>query len=473
MNRELGSFSGERDRMESSGAEKVELVERPEVVEAFEEGFDRTDSTIIEKFRPSNAEVAKKEFLSSDELRQPNNEYGALTEEVLEKLEGSLGEVEEALAGINMGEITKKAYEGELRVRRKNLELLKMAKKVQENPGDTMAAERYMDLNRELYGEPEGSVYKSLLVEKIVSIDKGRLGEEGANIYGELMACVSGDMEGAEEDGRFKPEDETVEFIGEMARDFYGNFLEVVPDTSRDGKEFTAEEIKEVFAAVLESLQSGPQFAMGWSVDWSESGGITVSASEKKIYIPKNRAAVSKAKLEGLLVHEIGTHVYRAEIGEMMGVKPLAQGMSGYADTEEGVARVMEMAVMGEYEEAGVPLYITEGLAYFGERDFRDVFEASWRMDLLTDGKYNFSEEAVKKAKDMAYARTQRVFRGTDTLPWFKDLSYYNGGAKIWKYIEDNMGSLTLFDDLFLGGKNNILDTDHQRLVYEIKVGKG
>lgn len=37
---------------------------------------------------------------------------------------------------------------------------------------------------------------------------------------------------------------------------------------------------------------------------------------------------------------------------------------------------------------------------------------------------------------------------------------------------EENIGSEEMFDNFFLGGKNNLLDDSQQRQIYELKVGK-
>lgn len=161
----------------------------------------------------------------------------------------------------------------------------------------------------------------------------------------------------------------------------------------------------------------------------------------------------------------------RAQMGEAYDNQALRTGLDGYMNTEEGIARAMEMAVKGDYQEAGIKHYLTAGFAYFNNMSFRKAFEVNWRMDIL-DGKNNFSEENIDKNRQIAYRNTQRIFRGTDELPWFKDLSYFNGGQEIWKYIEENINSPTLIDNFLLGGKNNLHNLDQQRQIYELKVGK-
>ena len=39
-------------------------------------------------------------------------------------------------------------------------------------------------------------------------------------------------------------------------------------------------------------------------------------------------------------------------------------------------------------------------------------------------------------------------------------------------YHEENIGLEEMFDNFFLGDKNNLLDNSQQRQIYELKVGK-
>ena len=75
------------------------------------------------------------------------------------------------------------------------------------------------------------------------------------------------------------------------------------------------------------------------------------------------------------------------------------------------------------------------------------------------------TDKQIIKAKQTAFTQTLRSFRGTNDLPLFKDLSYYNGSTEVWKYLESICG-----DDLQLGlllaGKVNT-SKEHQRAVLE------
>ena len=462
--------------VKSMEVENKNVAEKQDDVARLVEVFDRmSPDDVIDKFTPTNAVAAKQEFLANDTLRRPNNEYGNLTAESLTVLAQDLATASGLIEAAAMNGIVKKIYEDEIGHYGETLDFLMTAKQVQDNPDDVAGGgiTEYMRLNEKLYGVPDEKVYRALLAEKMSKISVGALDERCRQIWEELNERVRFDP--SDVGDKFVPRADTVKFMGEMVRDFYGDLLKFVPEDPKNGDKFVASEVKQVFGDILSYLQEDSGFDERWKVVDKKSGAINVSASDKAIYVPEDRKPMSRSELEGLVVHEIGTHVYRAEIGEQMGVKPLAQGMTGYLDTEEGVAKVMEAAVKDRYVEAGVDLYLTAGMAYCENMDFRDVFETNWRMILLASDKSDFSDEAIGKAKNTAYVRTQRIFRGTDTLPWFKDLSYYNGGTDVWRYIEKELdkdgGTATLFDELFLGGKNNVFDVEQQRAVSSVTWG--
>ena len=57
-------------------------------------------------------------------------------------------------------------------------------------------------------------------------------------------------------------------------------------------------------------------------------------------------------------------------------------------------------------------------------------------------------------------------FRGTDDLPWFKDLAYYNGAVGVWRHLEAIRGDDTKSMFVLLG-KANPADAAHERITYE------
>ena len=443
---------------------KNELLDTREV-------FKDSEPKVISTFTPENANEAKYEFLENDNLSRPNNKYEKLNSGEIENLYQNISNAILAVENDNsLGEIEREMYNTQLETRIKTVKMLEAAydfRKAESLTDKQKAQEEFMKNNIEVYDEPDFETFHSLLSDKITKIESLELDEKGEKIRSEFYELIKKDENLNQDLKRFKPSDEVFHNFGEIIKDLYSKQLELIPE--KDDDRYSAEEIFDVFENILKDFENDG--FSEFNVEWKDSGAIAVSAKEKKIFIPKNRKPVSKKELEGLVVHEIGTHYMRAQMGELYNNQALRTGLDGYMNTEEGIARAMEMAVKGDYQEAGVQHYLTAGFAYFNNMSFRKAFETNWRMNIL-DGKNNFSEENIDKKRQIAYKNTQRIFRGTDELPWFKDLSYFNGGQEIWKYIEENIDSPTLIDDFLLGGKNDLLNLDQQRQIYELKVGK-
>lgn len=436
----------------------------------FNEKLETLKVDVIGSFKPTNIKVAKEEFLSNNHIRIPNNEYGNLNENNLIVLLKDFKELSQLIVKSDMNDFVKNININGINKKIEDISFLLTARKVLDNPLDIDIRKTYMTLNENLNGKPEENVYREMLSDTINSIEVNKLDEIGLKIYSELRDMVDKNLESG--NTRFKPKDETVEAFGEYVNAMFGDLLQFVPENPDEGKKFSAVEIKDVFTKTIDYLKMTSDFNDAWAVKYTDSSAISVDGNEKKILIPKDRAPITKNKLKGLLVHEIGTHVYRLEMGEQTNILPLARGLNGYLDAEEGFAKAMEMAVSNKYEESGIIHYVNAGMAYFDNKDFRDVFEARWRISLLTKKKPDFSKESIEKAKDLAYNQTQRIFRGTNILPWFKDLSYYNGSTKIWKHIENNIDNPTLFDNFLLAGKIDPLNKEHERTAYELWTGK-
>ena len=176
---------------------------------------------------------------------------------------------------------------------------------------------------------------------------------------------------------------------------------------------------------------------------------------------------MSVNEVKRLVVHEIGVHVLTRMTGGSTNLEPLAQGLAGFNDTQEGLGKAMEHALKGEYQEAGIDHYITAGLAYFDDKDFKGAYDVKWRLKLLESLKPDQepTQAEINKAKQWAANTTMRIYRGTDDLPLFKDLCYYNGSKEVWEYLEKICGD-DLQLSLLLAGKINT-SKKHQRVILE------
>lgn len=337
-----------------------------------------------------------------------------------------------------------------------------------ESDADKEAAQAdFMKLNIEQYGEPDETTYRSLLSEKIQKISHKSRSASAERVYQDLLRALpegSRSLDSAPE--RFRPSSETVAWMNQVVEALYGGMLRHVPEGRDD---IQPEELRQIFQTIID--EEFGEVASDWSATSNDAAAISVSPGGKRVNVPPTRAAVDTNEAKRLVVHEIGVHMLRAITGASTDMPLLRKGLYDYYESEEGLGKVMEQALEGEFREAGIDHYITAGLAYFDSCDFRKAFEIKWRMKLLED--LDDGQEATEA--DIAVARkeafggkgiaTTRIFRGTDELPLFKDLAYYNGSVEIWKYLEKIRGD-DLQLSLLLAGKVGA-SREHQRTVLE------
>lgn len=428
---------------------------------------------IVTMFTPSNRGEEEERFLSG-EIRNPQFYYEKLNsadfDEALEKIR-ELGD--KILNHPDLTSVGKKVYEGFIKKYYEQIELLRCA---QDYHGASLEedkqkiAESYKGLNIETYGEPDEGTYRSLLSEKLNCVCNKNLTGKADDLRKELFGMVDFDPD-VDIPERFRPSDETVEWMHSVAESLYGGMLSHIPN---EQEEFDPYELQKIFTDIIEEEFNNDSkgyagAAEGWTVSVEKATSVNVKSSEKRIVIPDNGMMRSRKKVENLVVHEIGVHMLRSITGGETDMLPLRSGLSDYYDTEEGLGVVMEQALSGKFTERGVDHYITAGLAHFDNKDFHEAFEIKWRLSLLgsVDDGSEVSDGQIVKAKKTAFTQTLRSFRGTNDMPLFKDLSYYNGSVEVWRYLESVKGDDFLLS-LLLAGKLNT-SADHRRVILESK----
>lgn len=323
------------------------------------------------------------------------------------------------------------------------------------------ARKEFMELNIELYGAPDRDTYISLLSEKVATIAEKDLPDNAQVLLGELRGLIPAEYIQKNEVTRFKPSDETIEWMRLAAETLYGSMLSHVPEK----EVFDVYEVRDIFAAILK--EEFGETASEWRVDVEEAKSINVKSPENRVVIPEDRGELTRDDVRKLVVHEIGVHVLRSITGEQANIGPFRTGLSEYYDAEEGLGKVMEQALDGEFVEAGVDHYITAGAIYFDSKDFRDVYEMNWRIEALRklETGDELTDDAVDRAKETAYSGVMRILRGTDELPWFKDLAYYNGTAETWRFLEAIRGDDSRLTLLMMGKVNT--SASHLQTVLE------
>lgn len=428
---------------------------------------------IVTMFTPSNRGEEEERFLSGETINPRfvyDKLYAADFDEAIEKIR-ELGD--KILNHPDLTLVSKKVYEGFIKKYYEQIELLRYAQDyhgASSEEDKQKIAEAYKGLNIEAYGEPDEGTYRSLLSEKLNCVCNKNLTGKADDLRKELFGMVDFDPD-VDIPERFRPSDETVEWMHSVAESLYGGMLSHIPN---EQEEFDPYELQKIFTDIIEEEFNNDSkgyagAAEGWTVSVEKATSVNVKSSEKRIVIPDNGMMRSRKKVENLVVHEIGVHMLRSITGGETDMLPLRSGLSDYYDTEEGLGVVMEQALSGKFAERGVDHYITAGLAHFDNKDFREAFEIKWRLSLLgsVDDGSEVSDGQIVKAKKTAFTQTLRSFRGTNDMPLFKDLSYYNGSVEVWRYLESVKGDDFLLS-LLLAGKVNT-SADHRRVILESK----
>ena len=458
---------------EKTPLDAIKTIESQSSVEDLYSQLTDLSPKIVTMFTPSNRSEEEKRFLSG-EVISPQFVYDKLNsadfDEAIKKIR-ELGD--KILNHPDLTSISKKVYEGFIKKYQEQTELLRCTQDyhgASSEEDKQKIAEAYKGLNIETYGEPDEGTYRSLLGEKLNCVRNKNLTGKADDLRKELFGMVDFDPD-VDIPERFRPSDETVEWMHSVAESLYGGMLSHIPN---EQEEFDPYELQKIFTDIIEEEFNNDSkgyagAAEGWTVSAEKATSVNVKSSEKRIVIPDNGMMRSRKKVENLVVHEIGVHMLRSITGGETDMLPLRSGLSDYYDAEEGLGVVMEQALSGKFAERGVDHYITAGLAYYDEKDFRGAFEVKWRLSLLDsvrDGG-EINDGQMEKAKKTAFTQTLRSFRGTNDLPLFKDLSYYNGSVEVWKYLESIKGDDLLLS-LLLAGKVNT-SADHRRVVLESK----
>jgi len=149
------------------------------------------------------------------------------------------------------------------------------------------------------------------------------------------------------------------------------------------------------------------------------------------VHIGKN-AKVSTARVNGLIQHEVGTHLITYFNGKVQPFKQLYSGLAGYEELQEGLAILAE--------------YLT---GEFTPSRLRTIAARVIAARCLTDGKSfveTFRTLVDKFQVDLthAYRITFRIYRSGGSI---KDIIYLRGLQKIMEYIREG----GLLDPLLVG----------------------
>ena len=214
---------------------------------------------------------------------------------------------------------------------------------------------------------------------------------------------------------------------------------------SDNGKKFAHTVVQQFFQDVLANYH-----ASEWKVKIApERDSTYVSVDLQTLFLPEK--SFSLTKIRELLAEEIETHIYRSLSGLRSPLALLSSGLAGYSATEEGLANhyIQRVSLCMDGEEkskawigtlatglaSGI---LTPALSFY---ELANFLEKMFLIRKLLSSKSNMLEELVVSARQQAWSRAARTFRGVPNLNQpgccsLKDNIYLRGYLDVNSYLE-------------------------------------
>jgi hypothetical protein len=181
------------------------------------------------------------------------------------------------------------------------------------------------------------------------------------------------------------------------------------------------------------------QHSLGhWTISIIEDSVADMQVTKKGKVLIRKDATFTENRLKALLVHEIGTHVFRFENGKRQKFRLFERGTAGYLETEEGLAVYNQNQLgLNLGEKFLTPALLVVAIFLAKKMGFRELFEILQQTYSLSD--------------DVAWKLCVKAKRGTadQSKPgtFTKDLAYFKGERALEKFLE-NGGEIK---DLYIG----------------------
>lgn len=212
-------------------------------------------------------------------------------------------------------------------------------------------------------------------------------------------------------------------------------FLRSAPSQQQEdtSEELDTKEAEKIFLQFLEKHKLGH-----WKIKIIQDGVVDVQVTKKNSILLKKGSSFRRNRLEALLVHEIGTHIFRFENGRRQPLRIFERGTEKYLQTEEGLAiwnqNQLGLHLGQKYFQSAylvIAIYLAEKMG------FADLFQYLKRTYSLTD------DEAWKLCVKSKRGLVDTSQKGSFT----KDLMYFYGYRDLEKYLK-NGGKIK---DLYYG----------------------
>lgn len=427
---------------------------------------EKIDQDVYEKYKSISIDTAtlrkpnqelvdeqKKAFLSQ-EIESPHFVYENIDLEKIDIANQGLLDLKKELKNSPNNKEISQAYIWKINEKLARIRMFKELQLMQDDPsGDHV--NRYKRYIEFIYGKPEKDIFFDILKviqRKINILDIQNFSEEQKDSFSYISNLVSVGLESEVETKDFdilRPNDPKE--CGEVVKDI--------------------DVIKKYFEEALENIGVQDE----WSVVESKTArsSMAVQPKSKKVILPNQEQLSLRSQdrqftpemIQGLIAHEINTHVLRKVRAEKGRFNLLEIGLDRFEEGEEGLATYREHQETGVVDFAGLENYFTAGLAYGldGEqqRDFTGVFEVLKHYYTVFDKPEN--------AEDLAWKRCMRLFKGTPGnvkgLVFLKDIIYRKGNIATYELMKKDYSEKI---DLDIGKYN---PTNQRHISLLIKLG--
>ena len=248
------------------------------------------------------------------------------------------------------------------------------------------------------------------------------------------------------------------QLFGEVSQGTYKSALKFLKDHADNLLADTSPELEPRRA--IEMLQEflDRKKLIHWKIKVIESSVADIQITKENTILLKKNATFQENRLKALLVHEIGTHVFRYENGKLQPFRILERGTANYLRTEEGLAIWNQNQLHLDLGEKYLtPALLIVAIFMAEKMSFSDLFQF-----LLST--HNISIDlawklCVKSKRGLQNTKKQVAFT--------KDCVYFKGHKMIERFIK-NGGAI---DDLYVG-KIDIEDLSLMEQINDLKPAK-
>ena len=425
-------------------------------------------------------EEAKDAFLA-DSVRNPIVDYPFLQPEIVQPKYDAISRVYlNVIEAEGLSEESYLAYEGTVGYRLHEAQMLLQACAMNaveiQSVDFTYSATGYQRSNESLYGMVNDQIVGGIIRELRSMVDTDDLAGLAKDLYEEIEDIL---FDGLDYD---PSQTAKLPILSEEARGYLAEKIERHYKTEKaavdvigrrlsvEGRDaFEPEDIRDTFLQAIKDRRYegiiGAYIDSGSLLSWSqERKGVIIGDARKPIKGVED--------VYGISVHEEGVHGQRFINGRSSDIPVLGNGLyvsdgssenTDYLAFEEGIATLYQSIAAGKKDGWTIANFthtLNLALAYKG-KDFRDVYEANWKLRAVLRAKDGLIDEALHPSiKSTAYDSVLRIFRGTPIhrtpdldmpLTYNKDLAYLRGRISAINFWNQNAGNDTMFDFVLAG----------------------